>query len=463
MIYIALDATILFIATFVSVKYIRDPLLGLILLSSCVFIAHSTVNLIYGISGQPNASVVYQSVPILQTGHKALSLLILTYILINFLVILPRVDFFNLRILLGIIILAAAMHAIALIYSIQPEYDISFQDIIGQMLFLSLLAPLYCMRMTVDKVHYARAYFYFLAICALSVGVGVLEIALLRVQAATNYEQLGEHYRLIVAYRASGIFMNPNWAANWAAFFTAVSILVYQYGMVRAPALVGIALSVVIIFLSGSRGGMLTLLVASLILLAPGLQVPARRNLSVLLVATGTFFVANVTAFVANSVSPEGPISTRLYGLYFRWIIETQSIGTYAFQLLSFKLTGLAPPSATLSTAAEHSIIGRLDGIGADNGFLSFYSSGGPLGVAAIGIVFALCIAAIIRTVVISRRDSKAKRLISIAISGTLFVAILAMQLRAFSVFPLWIFASTILATVLSIPSMAQEKCKPNS
>ncbi len=442
MIYILLDFAIVIGFLAICLRASIDPVIGTLLIASTVFIAHAFVMLIHGVTLRPSPDVVYSAVPELRNAHRIIGFVPITYLSIT----LARQTVFKISDI-NIYVVIPILCAVILIISYFLNFyfinniNINLQDFGSMIIFFLciLLFYLASKRINMDKI--ANTYIYFLFLSGLCLVVCILELALSHVGAATNYEILLPEYRLITAYRASGIFYNPNWASNWAALFGAISILVFQRGHRSKSPIWGVILSVTIIVLTGSRGGFITLAVTSAMLLLMDPVSNLKKNIKMAATIIASFISPLLLIGILSALYPHGRFNERFYGLFYRWVYDSWRLLDYGTRLLYFKFFGGNMSADDVSPAAQ-SVIGRLQGEGSDNAFLLFSYPGGALGLLALIIIVLAGLVALVKVVLASYSGKDPRRLSGPVFTVFLAVILLALQMRAFSVFPIWIFAA---------------------
>jgi hypothetical protein len=337
-------------------------------------------------------------------------------------------------------------------------YSTHFFDVTGQWLidagshiaFLMLIIGLLVLSPRDRRIEVPR--FLFLALTCLivlSVIVSFYEIATGRAWATyTRADGL-------IVVRASGLLFNPNLLGGWLGL---VFVLLLRAPNMKSPrhawwhralmALIGIDL-----FLSGSRGATVCLLLSAVAAMVVDWQGAWKTIRQYLLVGVG-FVIVFAGGLLAHN--------TTFNTLVLRWldlplaVIQTVSPPA-VFGTLADVVSGLAgverdalgtpndePGNVSEAENLEIAVSGRFFGELRDNGFLAAFDRGGPVALASLILIWLAVIAFVARA---SMQCSGPMRASMWALLTYLLVW--SMQARAFQVYPIWLFMAIGTAVLL--------------
>jgi hypothetical protein len=312
-------------------------------------------------------------------------------------------------------------------------------SVCGFFIFAGLLFAFLARRPHIEVAGFARRWIPLVGGLVLaSAAIGIYEVV---------YSLGWANFRLStgeVVVRASSLFFNPNWYGAWLALVALALTLTADSFAERAPAagvtavLVGAGF-----FLSGSRGMLLLFLISWAVFTALR---PAPRGPSLRI---GVAVLTGLTACVASLLlvhailqpSPASPIPP-LTVLAFRWSFFPLELLAYANLRMHSLLPPLSLPGLTLSSEFAQSVEGRFAGDLRDNGFLAVYDEAG---VVALTVLVAAC-SVLTMAAVNALRRLQTRFAGAAALSLCAATVLLAVQMRAFQVFPAWLVAAAAFA-----------------
>ncbi|MEO5808379.1 hypothetical protein [Devosia sp.] len=432
-----LDILALVIAIFLVAKGKVGIVAGALLALSLSFTPHALASLVYSEPGSVNPMVVYDTLPFLRKWHTVLGALPVLMLLYAGVTSANRQALQSpaaIAYVISIVILSLSY------FSRETALTAEFASImasffVGLMMFLAFVSH----RQQTDRDVTALRYFVWIA--ALSVAVSVLEIALTKVRAATIYAVADPENTILSAYRASGLFNNPNWQGNWCALLILCCAWCIQQNREKQWAYLGIVLGVLGIYLTGSRGAFAAAGGALLVFLVLSARHYFRSSIAIALTTVVSAIVVDLFGVVANALLPTWPFAQNMFGLHYRWFSQTISLLLAVIgSLFHVTLVDIASP-------ASESAIGRISSAeGSDNGLAPIAALGSFAAYSLVPIVLVLLWA-----LLWVWRSPNRRQLLPLTMGAVAFAILLPMQLRAFSVFPIWVFEAATIAVVLAI------------